>query len=245
MRPTPGLLSAESLLRRTLQTRSKPTTTSPLNFRNKNNSYRSFQLPSLSSLTSGSNSPFSAPPPRDLKATRTLPYAPGPLFRTISSVESYEKFLPFLSASTVTARDSVTGYPTRAFLTVGYGRFQETFTSRVDCDDANGKWVVEAKSGRGVDGEGGKEGDSGEGLFEYLNTRWELFPVEGRGGGSQNGQQRGVSRLPTETEVMLQIQFRFRSAIHAAVMSAVEDQVAAMMIEAFEKRMKEVEGSKG
>lgn len=160
-------------------------------------------------------------------------------------MESYEKFLPFLSASTVTARDSVTGYPTRAFLTVGYGRFQETFTSKVDCDDADGKWVVEARSGREYDSEtttAKKEGDDGgEGLFEYLNTRWELFPVNA-GGGAQGGQERGVSRLPTQTKVTLQIQFRFRSAIHATVMSAVEDRVAAMMIEAFEQRMKEVEG---
>lgn len=91
--------------------------------------------------------------------------------------------------------------------------------------------------------DGGKgEGESGEGLFEYLNTKWELFPVNG---GAQGEQERGVSRLPTETKVMLQIQFRFRSAIHAAVMSAVEDKVAAMMIEAFEQRMKEVEGQMG
>ncbi|KAK2767645.1 hypothetical protein FQN54_003803 [Arachnomyces sp. PD_36] len=243
MRPTPTLLSS-SLLLRTLRTPlSKPPTSTPTT----TTSLRPFHLPSLSSLTSGSSSPFSTPPPRTLTATRTLPHPPTPLFRTISSVDSYSQFLPFLSASTVTARDKLTNYPTRAFLTVGYGGFQETFTSEVECvcdpGNGNGKWVVEARSGRGVDEQQGKDGKEGEGLFEYLNTRWELFPVDKS---ARKGQQGGgvVAKAspPVETKVQLEIQFRFRSAIHAAVMSAVEDRVAAMMIEAFEKRMKELEG---
>ncbi|ODM23704.1 hypothetical protein SI65_01293 [Aspergillus cristatus] len=189
-----------------------------------------FSLPDLSSVlpnnnSNGNNNNHT----RTLTATRTLPYAPKPLFTVIASVDSYSQFLPFLTASTVTARDPSTNYPTTAFLTVGYGPLSETFTSRVDCDPEN--LVVEARSGArfGVDKKGGQEGmefpGAREGIFEYLSTRWELVPLEGG----------------NETRVQLKIEFEFRSQFHAAVMSAVEGQMAGVMIEAFEKRMREVQ----
>ena len=159
----------------------------------------------------------------------------------ISSVESYSQFLPFLTASTVTARDPETGYPTQAFLTVGYGPLSETFTSRVDCDVE--KLTVEAKSGdkygkeaQGTQndkasGFGGLFPGASEGLFEYLSTRWELVPItpaEAQGG--------------PMTKVNLEVRFEFRSQMHATIMSSVEGQMAGVMIEAFEKRIREVEG---
>ncbi|KAJ5682037.1 Cyclase/dehydrase [Penicillium maclennaniae] len=104
---------------------------------------RAFSLPSLSSFIPSPKG--NSDPKRVLTATRTLPFSPALLFKVISSVESYSQFLPFLTASTVTARDPNSGYPTQAFLTVGYGPLSETFTSRVDCDSAKG--VVEARSG--------------------------------------------------------------------------------------------------
>ncbi|KKK24271.1 hypothetical protein ARAM_004402 [Aspergillus rambellii] len=161
----------------------------------------------------------------------------------ISSVESYAQFLPFLTASTVTARDPETGYPTRAFLTVGYGPLSETFTSKVTCDP--GTWVVEARSGAkfGVDSKQGQRGSSGsaggiagfldfpganEGVFEFLSTRWELVPLEEKSG--------------SETTVKLEIRFEFKNMWHAKMMSALEGQMAGVMIEAFERRIKEIHG---
>jgi coenzyme Q-binding protein COQ10 len=158
----------------------------------------------------------------------------------ISSVESYSQFLPFLNESTVTARDPETGYPTQAYLTVGYGPLSETFTSRVDCDPSN--WIVEARSGAKYgkpDGSssGGGSASSGlsgffpgasEGIFEYLSTKWELVPVaplEAQGG--------------PQTKVNLEVRFEFRNQLHATVMGAVEGQMASTMIEAFEKRIRE------
>jgi coenzyme Q-binding protein COQ10 len=76
---------------------------------------------------------------------------------------------------------------------------------------------------------GDREGQE-EGLFDYLDTIWKLEPL---GGGNSGGRER--------TRVELQVQFRFQNPIHAAMMSAAEDQVAGMMIEAFEKRVEEVE----
>ncbi|KAF3482914.1 uncharacterized protein GIQ15_02238 [Arthroderma uncinatum] len=195
---------------------------------------RQFNLPSLSSFAPQ----FSAPEPRSLSATRTLPFAPLPLFKTISSIDSYGDFLPFLTASKVTAHDPVTGYPTRAYLTIGYGPLSETFESKVECDEK--KWFVGARSGDIALQHKQNPGDSrlgsagsdskGECIFEYLDTIWQLEPLK-RG---MNGAER--------TKVDLTVRFQFRSAFHATVMAAVESQVAGLMIEAFEKRM--IEGGR-
>ncbi|KAE8379407.1 hypothetical protein BDV26DRAFT_259370 [Aspergillus bertholletiae] len=190
---------------------------------------RCFHLPSIASLLSN-NGNGNGNSSRTLTATRTLPYTPDSLYRVISSVESYSQFLPFLTASTVTHRDPGTGYPTRAFLTVGYGPLSETFTSRVDCDRS--RWIVEARSGAkfGIDSKDGQAGGNfpgaNEGIFEYLSTKWELVPLES---------DRAM------TKVNLEIQFEFRNQLHAAMMSAVEGQMAGVMIEAFEKRIRDVE----
>jgi coenzyme Q-binding protein COQ10 len=142
----------------------------------------------------------------------------------------------------VTARDPETGYPAQAFLTVGYGPLSETFTSRVDCDPAT--WTVEARSGaqygdgKADAGKGSGSGGGGlssffpgasEGIFEYLSTRWELVPVKAGGEGSGEPQ----------TKVNLEVRFEFRNQLHATVMGAVEGQMASIMIEAFEKRIRE------
>lgn len=195
---------------------------------------RSFNIPQLSSFfpssssssnTNGNNGNGDSDDGRILRATRTLPFPPPPLFDIIASVESYSDFLPFLTASTVTARDPATGYPTQAFLTVGYGPFSETFTSRVDCD--RDRWVVEARSGGGVAEDGKPVPGADEGLFNYLSTRWELIPI------NKEGEQH------KETRVQLEIRFRFQNPLHTAMMSAVEDKVAGVMIEAFERRIRE------
>lgn len=199
---------------------------------------RSFGLPSLSSfLPSTPSGDNGNSPKRVLTATRTLPYAPPLLFKVISSVESYSQFLPFLTASTVTARDSESEYPTQAFLTVGYGPFSETFTSRVDCDPTN--LTVEARSGAkygkpeaskssGNTGLSGFFPGASERIFEYLITRWELEPLspDAKGG--------------PQTKVNLEVRFEFCSQMHATVMGAVEGQMARVMIEAFEKRIHEI-----
>ncbi|KAJ5287881.1 hypothetical protein N7478_003567 [Penicillium angulare] len=195
---------------------------------------RSFNLSSLSSFLPSGNNNDNNSPKRVLKASRILPYSPELLFKVISSVESYSEFLPFLNASTVTARDPATGYPTQAFLTVGYGPLSETFTSRVDCDRS--KWIVEAHSGEKAEKKeevsGASPGLSGflpganEGIFEYLATRWELAPLDSKQG--------------PQTKVHLEVRFEFKNPLHATLMGAVEGQMAGVMIEAFEKRMKEM-----
>lgn len=226
---------------RTLSTAQRPHTQTQLKPR-ANPLYtpkRSFGLPSLSSFLPSNPNGGNNSLKRVLTANRTLPYTPALLFKVISSVESYSQFLPFLTESTVTTRDLATGYPTQAYLTVGYGPLSETFTSRVDCDPAN--WVVEARSGAKY-GNGKPEGTTSsgasglsgffpgatEGIFEYLSTRWQLVPVSE--GDAVGGPQ---------TKVSLEVRFEFRNQLHATVMGAVEGQMASVMIEAFEKRIRE------
>ncbi|KAJ5959937.1 uncharacterized protein N7479_007087 [Penicillium vulpinum] len=231
---------------RTITTTQRPSLRQPLLQSNGTKATtRAFGLPDLSSFLPNSNNSNNSPH-RVLTATRNLPYNPTVLYKVISSVESYSQFLPFLTASTVTARDPETGYPTQAFLTVGYGPLSETFTSRVICDVE--KLTVEAKSGANYakevqHGQASKSSSSSglsgffpganEGLFEYLTTRWELEPIS-----------------PTEaqggplTKVNLEVRFEFRSQMHATIMSTVEGQMAGVMIEAFEKRIREVEGKR-
>lgn len=229
--PTPRTLNTTTRP----QTRIQPKTSNPLH-----TTKRSFGLPSLSSFLPSSPNGNNDSPKRVLTATRTLPYTPALLFKVISSVESYSQFLPFLNESTVTTRDPETGYPTQAYLTVGYGPLSETFTSRVDCDPVN--WIVEARSGAKYGkADGGSSSSAGassglsgffpgasEGIFEYLSTKWELVPV------APVEAQRGP-----QTKVNLEVRFEFRNQLHATVMGAVEGQMASVMIEAFEKRIRE------
>ncbi|KAL4796147.1 dehydrase and lipid transport-domain-containing protein [Aspergillus venezuelensis] len=200
--------------------------------------------PKPSSNSSSNNDPNNNGNGRILTATRTLPYTSEPLFAVISSVESYSQFLPFLTASTVTARDEKTGLPSQAFLTVGYGPLSETFTSKVECKPEEG--IVEARSGEkyidpnsshksGTGGFGALASLAGfpgadEGIFEYLSTRWELVPEAAGEGGEPR------------TTVKLEISFEFKSQLYASMMSAVEGQMAGIMIEAFEKRVREING---
>lgn len=96
--------------------------------------------------------------------------------------------------------------------------------------------VVEARSGARFareHGEGENFPGAEEGVFEYLSTRWVLVPVDGDAGGQGTG---------PKTMVELRIQFEFRNEFYAAVMGSLEGQMAGVMVEAFEKRVREVHG---
>jgi len=104
-------------------------------------------------------------------------------------------------------------WPTRADLHVGWGGFDEKFTSRLNCLPGQ---AIEAISG-GMD-----EGDASA-VFKRLETRWSLKPL---------------SEHPTSpsTEVHLAIIYHFANPLYAAVSAAVSDKVASMMVEAFKKQ---------
>ena len=166
---------------------------------------------SIPGLTDNSSS-------QHLTATRTLPYATGPLYTLIADVDSYSAFVPYCSHSRVISHslpDPETGVrqPILADLHVGWGGFDEKFTSRLRC--------VPGVSVEALSGGGGEDGNASA-VFKSLVTRWTLRKVEEK-----------------KTEVHLDIKYQFTSPLYAAVSAAVSDRVATMMVEAFEKQAKQ------
>lgn len=96
---------------------------------------------------------------------------------------------------------------------MGWGGFDETFTSRLSC--------IPGKSVEAVSGGPGQADASS--VFKSLVTRWSLRPVS----------EDPKSPL---TEVRLSINYHFANPLYAAVSAAVSDKVAGMMIEAFKQQ---------
>ncbi|UNI19144.1 Coenzyme Q-binding protein coq10, mitochondrial [Purpureocillium takamizusanense] len=171
-----------------------------------------------------------------LTATRTLPYPSGPLYELIADVDSYDRFVPYCSLSRVTQWSSAPApdndgsssngnsngrgrrWPVLADLHVGWGGFNEVFTSRLRCVPGVS---VEAVSGDPADASAAAAST----VFKSLVTRWSL-------------RQLSSSSSPS-TEVHLSIRYQFVNPLYAAVSAAVSDKVAGLMIEAFEKRAHE------
>ncbi|RDA89932.1 hypothetical protein CP533_3296 [Ophiocordyceps camponoti-saundersi (nom. inval.)] len=160
-------------------------------------------------------------PPQHLAASRTLPYASEPLYELIADVDSYQGFVPYCTHSRVTSWSEPDArgrrWPALADLHVGWGRFEEVFTSRLRCLP-------------GVSVEAVSDGTSSA-VFKSLVTRWSFKPL---------------SSDPTpKTQVHFTVDYEFLSPIYAAVSAAVSDRVADVMIEAFEKRAQEKLASTG
>ncbi|KAJ6438681.1 cyclase/dehydrase family protein [Purpureocillium lavendulum] len=158
-----------------------------------------------------------------LKADRTLPYPSKPLYELIADVDSYDRFVPYCSSSEVTQwsapdPDSGRRWPVLADLHVGWGGFNEVFTSRLRCVPGVS---VEAVSGDPADADAAAV----SAVFKSLVTRWTLRQISGQ--------------PSPATEVHLTIQYQFVNPLYAAVSAAVSDKVAGLMIEAFEKRAHE------
>lgn len=147
-----------------------------------------------------------------LTATRTLPYARSALYDLISDVDSYHTFVPYCSKSHVTQwstpDSSGRRYPTLADLHVGWGGFNEAFTSRLRC--------VPGTSVEAVSGDASQDASA---VFKTLVTKWSL-----------------QTRSDASTQVDLNIRYQFANPLYAAVSAAVSDKIAGLMIEAFEKQ---------
>ncbi|KAF1987767.1 hypothetical protein K402DRAFT_445866 [Aulographum hederae CBS 113979] len=206
-------------------------------------------------------------PPQSLTANRTLPYPSSTVYAIIADVSSYQTFLPYCLSSRVTAwsaphPETQQSYPSEATLVVGWGNIKETFTSSIYCVPGR---VVEAiggatktrlrddeiahhkKSSRRLTSPGTasvpeKPRDAGDqSILTHLSTRWTLRPFP------YKPPVPGEDGTPKDrTEVMLSLEFQFANPVYAALSQAAAPKVAGMMIEAFEKRIREViEGSDG
>ena len=87
---------------------------------------------------------------------QVLPYRPDQLFDLVADVGKYPQFLPWCVASRVRTR---TETELVSDLTIGFGPFRETFTSRVALDRPQRVKVSYEK-----------------GPFRYLNNQWDFKP---------------------------------------------------------------------
>jgi coenzyme Q-binding protein COQ10 len=87
---------------------------------------------------------------------QVVPYTCEQLFDLVADVESYPRFLPWCVAARVRSR---TECQLAADLTIGFGPFRESFTSRVTLDRPK-RVVVKYENGP----------------FRYLNNQWNFVP---------------------------------------------------------------------
>jgi coenzyme Q-binding protein COQ10 len=93
---------------------------------------------------------------------QVVPFTPEQLFDLVADVGAYPRFLPWCVGSRVRSR---TETQLVADLTIGFGPFRESFTSRVTLDRPN-RVVVKYENGP----------------FRYLNNQWDFSP---RGNGCE------------------------------------------------------------
>lgn len=89
---------------------------------------------------------------------RVIPYTPEQLFELVAGVEHYPEFLPWCSRAVIRSR---TDTEIVADLTVGFGPFRETYTSRVTLERTE---RILVRSERGP--------------FKHLNNQWTFEPDE-------------------------------------------------------------------
>ncbi|MCJ1292073.1 hypothetical protein MMC34_003623 [Xylographa carneopallida] len=199
-----------------------------------------------------------APSPQTLSATRTLPYAASALYALIADIASYPSFLPYCTASRITSWSAPypgtsTRYPRSASLTVGFQSYSETFHSHVFCAPDT---AVEAVCGAArttlqarelphyADGADEEPVDTANPLFTSLLTRWSLrsFPYKPPPASGRPQVDNAPAESKPRTEVSLSIEVQFASALYAALSQAAAPKVAGLMVEAFERRAREVLG---
>ncbi|MBC7799608.1 MAG: type II toxin-antitoxin system RatA family toxin [Gemmatimonadaceae bacterium] len=91
---------------------------------------------------------------------KVLPYSPEQMFDLVADVGKYPQFLPWCAGARVRSRTETLLV---ADLTIGFGPFRESFTSRVDLDRPH---KVQVKYENGP--------------FRYLNNQW-TFEVHPKG----------------------------------------------------------------
>lgn len=195
-------------------------------------------------------------PPQTLHASRVLSYLPSQIYTLIADVGAYRAFLPHCSSSLVRAwatpmeQEGAPRSPALADLTVGWGPFTETYTSRVYCvppgkgEDGSVIGIVEAVSGNahttispetlqnlGYNATGQSSLPSVEsGIFESLVTRWTVRPVTEHG------------KSEASSEVTLTVKFQFANAMLGHAVGQLANEKIDEMVQAFENRADQLYG---
>lgn len=184
---------------------------------------------------------------QSLSATRILPYNSSSLYTLIADVDSYSSFVPYCVESKVTKRSGPDKngqrWPAEADLKVGWGGYEEKFTSRLFCVPGS---VVEALSGDAVTEISQADLShhsatlnapaAANAIFQSLSTRWTVKPFHYKPPTGHPQTDKTTHPARDQTEVHLTLNFQFSNPIYAALSKAVAPKVAGMMIEAFEVR---------
>ena len=139
-----------------------------------------------------------------------VPYRPDQMFDLVADVEKYPQFLPWCVGAKIRSR---VGTELVADLTIGFGPFRESFTSRVSlerpADDQPGRIRTRYENGP----------------FRYLNNQW-VFTAQGNG-----------------TLVDFWVDFEFRNRLLQKAIGVVFSEAVKRMVSAFRKRAQDVYGA--
>ncbi|MBX5453522.1 MAG: type II toxin-antitoxin system RatA family toxin [Acidobacteriia bacterium] len=135
---------------------------------------------------------------------RFVPYRPDQLFDLVADVGKYPRFLPWCVSARVRSKSE---QQLIADLTIGFGPFRETFTSRVALSRPQ---RIDVRYENGP--------------FRYLNNHWVFEPH------------------PQGCTVDFFVDFEFRSRILQAAIGVVFNEAVRRMVNAFQKRAREVYG---
>jgi coenzyme Q-binding protein COQ10 len=190
-----------------------------------------------------------------LSETRILPYKYTNLYALIADINSYSTFLPYCQESKITewsAQDEDGKiWPAKADLTVGWGGYEEKFTSRLFCIPNS---VVEALGG---DAESTLSKDdlkhysstsdtpTAVNIFKRLSTKWTVKPFHYKPLSGRSQTDKAICSARDQTEVHLTIDFQFSNPLYAGLSRAIAPKLAGVMIEAFEGRARKLLRSPG
>jgi len=188
---------------------------------------------------------------QSLTATRILPYDSTSLYTLIADIDSYSTFLPYCLESKVTkwsaADKDGKRWPSEADLKVGWGGYEESFTSRLFCVPGS---IVEALGGEATTTlsksdlkhyeESFDAPARANGIFQSLSTRWSIKPFHYKPPSGKPQTDNAILPARDQSEVHLTIDFQFSNPVYAALSKAVTPKVAGVMIEAFEVRARQL-----
>ncbi|MCB5945425.1 type II toxin-antitoxin system RatA family toxin [Acidocella sp. KAb 2-4] len=140
---------------------------------------------------------------------KLVPYTPDQLFALVADVAKYPRFLPWCVGSRIRSH---VGHEMIADLTIGFGPFRESFTSRVLLHPPapNGARAIRVEYENGP--------------FKYLHNSWDFTPH------------------PEGCLVDFFVDFEFRNIILQKAIGAVFTEAVHRMVTAFLKRAETVYG---
>lgn len=185
-----------------------------------------------------------------LSETRILPYKITSLYSIIADVDSYSSFLPYCQESKVTEwsakDDNGKRWPAKADLRVGWGGYEEIFTSKIFCIPNS---VVEALGGNAQTTLPRSDlvhyspiivTPATTNIFRSLSTRWTVKPFHNKLPSFRPQTNKVVHPTRDQTEVNLSIEFQFSNPVYAGLSKIVTPKIADVMIAAFERRARQL-----